>query len=103
MCRTPKRVRTLVLQNQQPQALWPALDLPSSVLVRVNRNRIQIFCLENLAAIEAFHVIHTVPAGDEGCFYVITGCSHTDGKLKLIKRIIILEQQAAKGKNALFR
>jgi len=36
-------------------SLWLRL-----IVLVINRNRIQIFCLKNLAAIEAAHVIHAV-------------------------------------------
>jgi len=45
--------------------------------VGVYRNRLEILRLKDLPAIEAFHVIDTVPAGDDCCSFVLTGCSHT--------------------------
>jgi len=41
-------------------------------LVIVNGNRIQIFGLEHLAAIEAAHVIHTIATIEKFCSPVLT-------------------------------
>jgi hypothetical protein len=44
---------------------------------RVDRHRLQIFGFEDLPAVEALHIVDTVPTGDDGCSFMLTGCSHT--------------------------
>src|SRR5580704_7623179 len=47
------------------------------IFVCLYRNWLQIFGFEDLLAVEAFHVIHTVTAGDDYRSLVLAGCLHT--------------------------
>ena len=42
------------------------------IFVRIDGDWFQIFCLENLFAVEAFHVVNTVSSGDNYRLVVIT-------------------------------
>jgi hypothetical protein len=45
--------------------------------VRFDGNRLQIFGFEDLFAIEAFHIVHAVAAGDDYRFLMLAGGLHT--------------------------
>ena len=60
---------------QRHQCKWDVTR--ELVFVRFNCNWLQIFGFENLLAIEAFHIVHTVAAGDDYRFLVLAGCLHT--------------------------
>ena len=47
------------------------------VFVCLNCDWLEIFRFEDLFAIEAFHIVHTVAAGDDYRFLVLAGCLHT--------------------------
>jgi hypothetical protein len=42
------------------------------------RDRLEILSLENLLAVQAFHIVDTVSTGDDCCLFVLTGGSHTE-------------------------
>jgi hypothetical protein len=58
-------------------------------------DRLEIFGFEDLLAIEAFHIVHTVAAGDDYRFIVLAGCLHT--KRPEIRIILTRWRQVSRG------
>src|ERR1700721_2705243 len=69
------------------------------VFVCLDRDRLQIFGFEDLLAVEAFHIVHTVAAGDDYRFLVLAGCLHT--KRPEIRIILTRQRHVSRGGGAI--
>jgi hypothetical protein len=65
------------------------------VFVSLDGDWLQIFGFEDLLAIEAFHIVHTVAAGDDYGSVVLAGCLHT--KRPEIRIILTRHWQVSRG------
>jgi len=65
------------------------------VFVCLNGDWFEIFGFEDLLAIEAFHIVHTVAAGDNYGSVVLAGCLHT--KRPEIRIILTRQRQLSRG------